>query len=82
MRSFREVLDEPAPRTQPAQPTASSGNFAALAVVAVVLAAAPVLLIQWLRFGSLTTAPMLDTGLAWSACAGAAVYLAWRVTRR
>ena len=82
MRSFREVLDEPAPRTQPSQPTASSSNFAALAVMAVVLAAAPVLLIQWLRFGSLTTAPLLDTGLAWSACAGAAVYLAWRVTRR
>ncbi len=83
MRSFREVLDSPAPPGIPPQPTASAGPaFAPVAVLAAVLAAAPALLIQWLRFGSITAAPTLDTGFAWLACAAAAVLLAWRFTRR
>jgi len=81
MRSFREVLDTPAP-TEPTLPAASGGRGFAPLALAAVLAALAVLLVQRARFGSVAAAPAHETGIALSACAGAAVFLAWRFTRR
>ena len=39
-------------------------------------------LVQWWRFGGLARAPLLDTAFAWAGCAGAAVFVAWRLTQR
>jgi len=84
MRSFREVLDAPAPVVHPSPaPSASGGpGLATMATVAALLAVAPALLIQWLRFGSVAAAPPLDTFFAWAGCAGVAVFLGWRLSPR
>ncbi len=84
MRSFREVLDEPAAPRVPVpapRPAAPGSNFARAAGLAALVALGPALLVQWWRFGGLTRAPALDTAFAWAGCAGAAVFLAWRLTQ-
>ena len=86
MRSFREVLDQPAGPPLPLPPApgpASAGsNFVQAASLAAVAALGPALLVQWWRFGGLARAPLLDTAFAWAGCAGAAVFVAWRLTQR
>ena len=84
MRSFREALDEPAPprvRIPPTTAPSSGPGFTTLAASAAVVAVAPALLIQWLRFEGIAAAPVLDTVFAWAGCAGVGVFLAWRFTR-
>jgi hypothetical protein len=75
MRSFREVLDEPA------QAPSRGLGFGALSGLVALLAVAPALLVQWWRFGSVAAAPVLDTTFAWAGCAGAGIFLVWRLTR-
>jgi serine/threonine protein kinase len=82
MRSFREVLDEPAaPRERAPQAPSRGLGFGALSGLVALLAVAPALLVQWWRFGSVAAAPVLDTTFAWAGCAGAGIFLVWRLTR-
>jgi serine/threonine protein kinase len=91
MRSFREALDDPRPaEAKPAPPLPSISaerdqrqrRFPLVAAVAAIVALAPALLLQSLRFGALARAPVIESLFAWIGCAGVAVFLAWRVTHR
>jgi hypothetical protein len=57
-------------------------TFPLVAAVAAVVALLPALMLQSLRFGALAKAPVIESLFAWIGCAGAAVFLAWRVTHR
>ncbi|MBA3549582.1 MAG: serine/threonine protein kinase [Nannocystis sp.] len=84
MRSFREVLDEPTALPSPPAPAPAPVpglGFASLAGIAALLAVAPALLVQSLRFGTVAAAPVLETVLTWAGCAGVGVLLAWRFSR-
>ncbi len=86
MRSFREVLDEPValplpPAPAPAPAPVPGLGFTTMAVIAALLAVAPALLIQSLRFGTVAAAPALATLFVWAGCAGVGVLLAWRFSR-
>ena len=92
MRSFRAALDAPkapppAPLPIPPRPSDSARydrqrTFPLVAAIAAAAALLPALLLQSLRFGELARAPVLETLFAWVGCAGAALFLAWRVTHR
>ncbi len=90
LRAFRDLLGRP--RTAPSNPVVTSAKatrtlpevarprLASRLVGAGAFAVGPALMIQWLRFGNLGGASVLDTVFAWAACAGVAMLIVWYYT--